>query len=456
MELEARWVRHHHERFDGAGYPDGLAGEEIPLESRIILVADAFEAMTSDRPYRQAPGQSFASASSGATRARSSTRPSSRRSRACSRAPGASGPRPRRAPPRPEAQRPRRAGRSPVSAAGMTRGAGRTGRSFSSSSRSDASHSSSKLRLAGVSGSRSRKTRSETLRSAHWYGFYTQGLLRNPDMRPFAAKSASNLVRGPGRRPRSAPSGTRGHSLSRSIERARARSAARPRRARPRSDGRPRCGTTSRHGTSHASASSSRLAKRSSHATVSPERANDTSGPRPAGPAGACGGVRSPRGTAAGPKASLRRRSGAAPAARRPADSEAMKPAARTGSSRRRRGRRGRRDVRRHCRPVVVAPGLVVAAAEADVGLRGGKPRDEGPGLGGEGVLGPAARAVQPPHLALRARPPRSAPSIASSGVTPTPALASTTGRCASASSVKLPRGAPISSTAPGATCSWR
>jgi diguanylate cyclase (GGDEF)-like protein len=60
MELEARWVRHHHERFDGGGYPDGLAGEEIPLESRVILVADAFEAMTSDRPYRLAPGQSFA------------------------------------------------------------------------------------------------------------------------------------------------------------------------------------------------------------------------------------------------------------------------------------------------------------------------------------------------------------------------------------------------------------
>ncbi|HEX5898407.1 MAG TPA: HD domain-containing phosphohydrolase, partial [Solirubrobacteraceae bacterium] len=60
MEVEARWVRHHHERYDGAGYPDGLAGEEIPLESRVILVADAFEAMTSDRPYRQAPGQSFA------------------------------------------------------------------------------------------------------------------------------------------------------------------------------------------------------------------------------------------------------------------------------------------------------------------------------------------------------------------------------------------------------------
>jgi diguanylate cyclase (GGDEF)-like protein/putative nucleotidyltransferase with HDIG domain len=60
MHDEARWVRHHHERFDGGGYPDGLAGEDIPLESRIILVADAFEAMTSDRPYRRAPGAEFA------------------------------------------------------------------------------------------------------------------------------------------------------------------------------------------------------------------------------------------------------------------------------------------------------------------------------------------------------------------------------------------------------------
>ena len=57
---EARWVRHHHERVDGHGYPDRLAGHEIPLESRIILVADSFEAMTSDRPYRQAPGREFA------------------------------------------------------------------------------------------------------------------------------------------------------------------------------------------------------------------------------------------------------------------------------------------------------------------------------------------------------------------------------------------------------------
>jgi diguanylate cyclase (GGDEF)-like protein len=50
--IEAEWILHHHERVDGGGYPDGLAGEQIPLESRIILVADAFEAITADRPYR--------------------------------------------------------------------------------------------------------------------------------------------------------------------------------------------------------------------------------------------------------------------------------------------------------------------------------------------------------------------------------------------------------------------
>jgi HD-GYP domain-containing protein (c-di-GMP phosphodiesterase class II) len=49
---EARWVRSHHEREDGRGYPDGLAGPEIPFEARILAVADSFEAMTSDRPYR--------------------------------------------------------------------------------------------------------------------------------------------------------------------------------------------------------------------------------------------------------------------------------------------------------------------------------------------------------------------------------------------------------------------
>lgn len=47
-------VRHHHERIDGQGYPDGLADDEIPLVSRIIAVADAYNAMTSDRPYRDA------------------------------------------------------------------------------------------------------------------------------------------------------------------------------------------------------------------------------------------------------------------------------------------------------------------------------------------------------------------------------------------------------------------
>ena len=48
------WVLHHHERWDGKGYPHGLAGEAIPLGSRIIFVADAFEAITADRPYRPA------------------------------------------------------------------------------------------------------------------------------------------------------------------------------------------------------------------------------------------------------------------------------------------------------------------------------------------------------------------------------------------------------------------
>ncbi|HSB05464.1 MAG TPA: HD domain-containing phosphohydrolase [Thermodesulfobacteriota bacterium] len=47
-------IRHHHEHFDGSGYPDGLVGEAIPLEARIIAVLDAFDAMTSTRPYRKA------------------------------------------------------------------------------------------------------------------------------------------------------------------------------------------------------------------------------------------------------------------------------------------------------------------------------------------------------------------------------------------------------------------
>ncbi len=53
LSLVADAIRHHHERVDGRGYPDGLRGEAIPLTSRIIHVADAFEAMTSDRSYRR-------------------------------------------------------------------------------------------------------------------------------------------------------------------------------------------------------------------------------------------------------------------------------------------------------------------------------------------------------------------------------------------------------------------
>ena len=47
-------IRHHHERYDGRGYPDGLSGEAVPLGARVLLVADAFDAMTTDRPYRVA------------------------------------------------------------------------------------------------------------------------------------------------------------------------------------------------------------------------------------------------------------------------------------------------------------------------------------------------------------------------------------------------------------------
>lgn len=49
-------VRHSHERWDGQGYPDGIAGDQIPLAARIIAVADAYEALTTDRPYRLAQG----------------------------------------------------------------------------------------------------------------------------------------------------------------------------------------------------------------------------------------------------------------------------------------------------------------------------------------------------------------------------------------------------------------
>lgn len=53
-------IRHHHERYDGKGYPDGLKSEDIPVGARILFAADSFDAMTADRPYRPAPGKEFA------------------------------------------------------------------------------------------------------------------------------------------------------------------------------------------------------------------------------------------------------------------------------------------------------------------------------------------------------------------------------------------------------------
>ena len=53
-------IEQHHERLDGSGYPNGLKGEDISLEARIIAVADTFDAMASDRPYRYSPGREAA------------------------------------------------------------------------------------------------------------------------------------------------------------------------------------------------------------------------------------------------------------------------------------------------------------------------------------------------------------------------------------------------------------
>ena len=54
LEAATLVVRHHHERWDGTGYPDGLTGEEIPLAARVFAVADTLDALTTDRPYREA------------------------------------------------------------------------------------------------------------------------------------------------------------------------------------------------------------------------------------------------------------------------------------------------------------------------------------------------------------------------------------------------------------------
>jgi putative nucleotidyltransferase with HDIG domain len=54
MKEIAQWIYHHHEKYDGSGYPAGIEGNEIPLPARIISIADTFDALTSDRPYRKA------------------------------------------------------------------------------------------------------------------------------------------------------------------------------------------------------------------------------------------------------------------------------------------------------------------------------------------------------------------------------------------------------------------
>lgn len=54
LEIAAEIARFHHERWDGSGYPDGLAGEDIPVSARIVAVADAFDALTTNRVYRSA------------------------------------------------------------------------------------------------------------------------------------------------------------------------------------------------------------------------------------------------------------------------------------------------------------------------------------------------------------------------------------------------------------------
>ena len=80
MGAVAGMVRHSHERWDGGGYPDGLAADEIPLASRIVLCADAFHAIRSDRPYRAGRSADAALAEVRANAGSNSTRASSTRS----------------------------------------------------------------------------------------------------------------------------------------------------------------------------------------------------------------------------------------------------------------------------------------------------------------------------------------------------------------------------------------
>jgi len=59
VERVAEGAKFHHERYDGTGYPNGLKGEEIPLNARIIGIADAFDAMTANRVYRKAMDKDY-------------------------------------------------------------------------------------------------------------------------------------------------------------------------------------------------------------------------------------------------------------------------------------------------------------------------------------------------------------------------------------------------------------
>ena len=71
-------MRHHHERWDGAGHPDRLAGEAIPLPARVFAVADTLDALTTDRPYRPASSWPTPAGRSARARGPSSTPPWSR------------------------------------------------------------------------------------------------------------------------------------------------------------------------------------------------------------------------------------------------------------------------------------------------------------------------------------------------------------------------------------------
>ena len=89
----ARAIRAEHERWDGKGYPDGLAGEEIPLASRVTLVCDAYDAMRTDRPYRAAVSEERARAevrrNAGAQFCPTAAGAARRARRGAARAPGA-------------------------------------------------------------------------------------------------------------------------------------------------------------------------------------------------------------------------------------------------------------------------------------------------------------------------------------------------------------------------------